>query len=482
MSAAALTLAVVGHTNTGKTSLLRTLTRDTEFGQISNSPGTTRHVEGARLTVDGQALVELFDTPGLEDSMALLDFMDQLSQPGERIDGPERIRRFLESPAAQGRFEQEARVLRKLQSCDAGLYVVDARDPVLSKHKDELTLLAYSGRPLLPVLNFVRSPQARVQEWRSALARLGLHALAEFDTVAPALDGEALLYDKLAVLLETQAGVLQQLKVDLAQQAVLRRRDAMRLLAELLVDVAAWRVNTSSDTESMELAAQQLKEPVLAREAKSVQALLKRYSFGRQDVVADLLHFDGGRWGMDLFDPQALKEFGVQLGKGVAAGAMAGATLDVMTGGLSLGTGTVLGALAGGLWQGADKWGQRLMGKLRGETELSVDDAVLRLLAVRQLSLMAALERRGHAAQTPIRLGEIDAENFDQALQRELNVWRAQGLPQELAQARIHPAWSTLRADYAPDSRREACVQGLVQRLLGARNAPGANTVGRPQG
>jgi hypothetical protein len=122
------------------------------------------------------------------------------------------------------------------------------------------------------------------------------------------------------------------------------------------------------------------------------------------------------------------------------------------------------------------------MGKLRGETELSVDDAVLRLLAGRQLSLIAALERRGHAAQTPIRLGEIDAENFDQALQRELNVWRAQGLPEELAQARIHPTWSTLRSDYAPDSRREACVQSLAQRLLGARNAPGANTVGQPQG
>src|SRR5690606_38829149 len=83
MNAAALTLAVVGHTNTGKTSLLRTLTRDAAFGQVSNSPGTTRHVEGARLTVDDEALVELFDTPGLEDSMALLDFMDQLSQPVE---------------------------------------------------------------------------------------------------------------------------------------------------------------------------------------------------------------------------------------------------------------------------------------------------------------------------------------------------------------------------------------------------------------
>ena len=93
MNAAALTLAVVGHTNTGKTSLLRTLTRDAAFGQVSNSPGTTRHVEGARLTVDDEALVELFDTPGLEDSMALLDFMDQLRQPGERIDGRGGIRR-----------------------------------------------------------------------------------------------------------------------------------------------------------------------------------------------------------------------------------------------------------------------------------------------------------------------------------------------------------------------------------------------------
>lgn len=478
MSQAALSLAVVGHTNTGKTSLLRTLTRDTGFGQVRNSPGTTRHVEGARLTVDDEALVELFDTPGLEDSMALLDFMDQLNKPGERIDGPERIRRFLESPAAQGRFEQEARVLRKLQACDAGLYVVDARDPVLSKHKDELTLLAYSGRPLLPVLNFVRSPQARVQEWRVALARLGLHALAEFDTVAPALDGEALLYEKLALLLETHADVLHHLKTDLARQAGLRRRDALRLLAELLVDVAAWRISSEPDPESMERAGGQLRERVVEREAKSVQALLKRYSFSRQDLVADLLHFDGERWGMDLFDPQALKEFGVQLGKGVAAGAVAGATLDAFTGGLSLGAGMALGALAGGLWQGADKWGRRLLGKLRGETELSVDDAVLRLLAVRQLSLIAALERRGHAAQTPIRLGEIDAEDFDQPLQRELNAWRAQALPEELRLARIHPQWSALRDDYSPDARREACVRQLAERLLGARERPAA---ARPQ-
>ena len=73
----ALKLAVVGHTNVGKTSLLRTLTRDVGFGEVSHRPSTTRHVEGARLSVDGEPLLELYDTPGLEDAIALLDYLER---------------------------------------------------------------------------------------------------------------------------------------------------------------------------------------------------------------------------------------------------------------------------------------------------------------------------------------------------------------------------------------------------------------------
>lgn len=121
-----LILAVVGHTNTGKTSLLRTLTRDRGFGEVSHRPSTTRHVEGARLSVDGEALLELYDTPGLEDAIALLDYLDALERPGERLDGPERMARLLDSNEARGRFEQEAKVVRQLLASDAGLYVIDA--------------------------------------------------------------------------------------------------------------------------------------------------------------------------------------------------------------------------------------------------------------------------------------------------------------------------------------------------------------------
>src|SRR5690606_26737657 len=118
---------------------------------------------------------------------------------------------FLATAEAGARFEQEAKVLRQLLASDAGLYVVDARDAVLAKHRDELAILAGCARPLLPVLNFVAAAGARTEEWRAALARLGLHAVVSFDTVAPALDGERLLFDTLATLLHGHRPALDAL-------------------------------------------------------------------------------------------------------------------------------------------------------------------------------------------------------------------------------------------------------------------------------
>ena len=61
---APIDIAVVGHTNVGKTSLLRTLVRRRDFGEVSDSPGTTRHVESVDLYIDGTSAVRYHDTPG----------------------------------------------------------------------------------------------------------------------------------------------------------------------------------------------------------------------------------------------------------------------------------------------------------------------------------------------------------------------------------------------------------------------------------
>ncbi|MCB5363662.1 GTPase and DUF3482 domain-containing protein [Pusillimonas sp. CC-YST705] len=474
---APLKLAVVGHTNTGKTSLLRTLTRDPDFGEVADQAGTTRHVEGVRLITEGQALVALYDTPGLEDGMGLLDHLDTLHTQGSRDIGPGRIQRFLDSPAAQGRFEQEARVLRQLLDSDAGLYIIDARDPVLGKHRDELAILAQCGKPLLPVLNFVNAPQQRADAWRAALGPLGLHVAASFDTVAPATDGEAQLYDKLALLLDSHAPALQAIKTDIAKQKAARHEQAMQGLAELLIDVAALRLSSPPETAALEQTAKRLRQLVRDREQQCVQMLLALYNFRTSDFPAHALPLSGERWGMDLFSPQALKDMGLQVSKGMAAGAMAGVTVDLLTGGLSLGAAAVLGAAVGGLWQGAERLGKRLLGRIQGYQEVSIDDAVLRLLGLRQLALIEALQRRGHAALAPIKLEPSSSEAGDEARLSEASEAQTQGpkhplrarsLPEPLLQARVQAQWSTLGDNYKPDDQRTETVRALSLALMNA--------------
>ena len=45
---------------------------------------------------------------------------------------------LLDDPALQQGFEQEAKALRQVVECQVALYVVDARDRVLGRHRDEL--------------------------------------------------------------------------------------------------------------------------------------------------------------------------------------------------------------------------------------------------------------------------------------------------------------------------------------------------------
>ncbi|WP_313646255.1 GTPase/DUF3482 domain-containing protein [Pseudomonas sp.] len=450
-----LKLAVVGHTNVGKTSLLRTLTRNVGFGEVSHRPSTTRHVEGARLSVDGQALLELYDTPGLEDAIALLDHLERLERPGERLDGPARLERFLQGSEARQRFEQEAKVLRQLLASDAGLYVIDAREPVLAKYRDELEVLASCGKPLLPVLNFVASDQHREPQWREALARLGLHALVRFDSVAPPEDGERRLYESLALLLEDARPALQRLIDDQQAQRLARQHSGKRLIAELLLDCAACRRSVATEPAAQAAAIEALRQQIRQREQRCVEALLKLYAFRREDANADELPLLDGRWGDDLFNPETLKLLGVRLGSGVAAGAAAGASVDLLVGGLTMGAAALAGAIAGGALQTARNYGSRLMGKFKGQRELTVDDPVLRLLALRQQRLMAALDNRGHAAQERIRLDALDEK-----------AWREGKLPEALHKARAHPQWSTLNPGAKLNqAERQAQLEALVAQI-----------------
>ena len=191
----------------------------------------------------------------------------------------------------------------------------------------------------------------------------------------------------------------------------------------------------------------------------SVDALLRLYRFRADDArMADLPLADG-RWDDDLFNPETLRQMGVRLGTGAAAGAAAGVGIDLMTGGLTPGAAAALGAIAGGLWQTFGHYGERLAAKLRGHRELTVDDAILRIVALRQRSLLVALDGRGHAAVKPIELDagrEGAAANADPVSAR----WRKDALPEAIGRARAHPEWAG-----ADGSHKDEAIAELARAL-----------------
>ena len=461
---APLKISVAGHTNTGKTSLLRTLTRDARFGEVSARSGTTRHVEAARLLVDGKVLLELYDTPGIEESIDLLGALDDQAAEvagsrGAREDGPTRIHRFLASELAAHRFEQEAKVLRQLLRSDAALYVIDARDPVLAKHRDELEILRMCGVPLLPLLNFVSAGTTNEAAWRDMLAGLGLHAIVRFDTVTPAQDGEQLLYTKLASLLDSHSQTLHDLLRSHQEDARQRHSSALESIATLLIETAALRMRVpATDADDLARGIARLNEDVKKREQRCVEQLLSLYRFYPDDIETAALPLVDGRWEQDLFDPYTLQAMGIKLGGGAAAGAAAGLGIDLMVGGMTLGVAAATGALLGGGLQTLRHYGSSLLGKITGEKNLRIDDTIVNALATRQVQLLTALERRGHAAQHKLAQGSLADD------QAPLLFSDGQ-LPGQLREARSRPEWAQPGAGLLGDAGRQPAIDALAEHI-----------------
>lgn len=452
-----LQIAVVGHTNAGKTSLLRTLTRQQRFGEVSDQPGTTRHVEAIDLKVDGTPCVRFFDTPGLEDSVALQHHLRQ--QPGD-LTPPQRVRALLEGPEALGVFEQEAKVLRQLLQADAAIVVIDCREPVLPKYRSEIEVLTGCARPILPVLNFVRAETGREPEWRELLAAYGLHAAVRFDAVAPFVGSERQLYEDLSVLLREHRPTLQAVLVELDRQARDRRTASARRVADALIGAAAMRREAPADTLADDTARSAFVAAFRAELLQRVQAcandLLALHGFARSDAELDLMDWASGRWANDLFNPETLASVGRLLGQGAAAGAAVGLTLDVALAGLSLGTGTVVGAAIGGVvGQGFGQLPRKLRNRVLGIEELTLQDDVLAVLADGLVQLCQRLQARGHAAQEPLSVRLAPGERYRDDLKALLG---------ELVTARSHAEWETPGA-MGTDDLREALRQRVAERL-----------------
>ena len=451
----ALKLAVVGHTNTGKTSILRTLLRDVYFGEVKNEAATTRHVERAQLTDSqtGEVLVALYDTPGLEDASGLMDWLED--NTASRRDGIERLQQFLASDIAQSddnitscstvtsydsqnyNYSQEAKVIRQLLASDMAIYVVDAREPVLGKYRDELAILSWAAIPVMPVFNFTDAQDANIDEWQTMLARRNLHISTRFDSVAFDFNDEMRLWQNLATML-THSEMLEQLMARRTADWIQLYEDATLVIADFLLNVAAFVREIDENDDPMPIL-QQMQEAVRQSERAMQQNLLNLYKFYDNDVAATPLELQA--YQQDPFDPELLKSYGIRTTSGAAAGALLGLGIDAAALGTTLGLGAAIGGIAGGLLSNTGS----IADKISGVKRLYIDPATLTLLATRAIDLLTALRHRGHAATDATQLiynGESTISDHENS--NIITPWAVHKLPSEIKKARGKPQWSSL--------------------------------------
>ena len=446
-----INVAIVGHTNAGKTSLIRTLLRDDQFGKVDDAAGTTRYVEKSVIFSGDDEVLNLYDTPGFEDSSALLLALEDLSKTVQVRLPAELLRAFISQADNYPDFEQETKVLRQSINSDVLLYMIDVREPLLGKYRDEVEILSKAGKPILPVFNFIAGHSEALIRWREQLAQFNLHSALEFDTVAFDFEAEKRLYQKLQSLLEKQYETLQAL-IDYRQEVWKGLTyAAARRIFQLITEVACYRREVAAKSGISQSDVTSMQNFVRNAEQQALRDLLTIFAFTQLDVDLQQLAVSDGQWELDIFSPRMLKDFGLSAGATALKGAAAGAGIDLMVGGLSLGAATMLGAALGAGWATARRYQQELKAALRGHKWLCVDDDTVSLLYLRQRNLLHSLTRRGHAAQNKLQFSNGGEHSLSKSWYKVLKVLRQ------------HPEWQNTPSS---DEEYEKLQTQVIDLLL----------------
>lgn len=398
MDAKTLKIAIVGHTNTGKTSLIRTITRERNFGDVKDEASTTIDVAEIKRASD-QLTLTYIDTPGIEDAMGVLDLLESRYPSRSRLEEANNLLSFAKDQAVEALFEQEVKVIKQLFEADLTCYIIDCRLPFLPKFDDELTLIEKTHRPILPILNFVQGEY--LNTWKQHLKAHGIHHYLEFDTIMP--PQKRRFYEQIAIMFpelyhEIMAYIhLEELS---AQQ---RLEKAMAITANFFLNLMTLQLKAKQQTPAKRIM-RSLNESIEKLERTAIQELLDLYNFNAEDIAYFTLAVNGAQYEKDLFTSENLIDFTLQFSKGAGVGAGLLVGIDALAGFTTLGAASATGAILGGLTASFKHYGTSLMDHLQDLETFCVNDEAIAHLVSRMLFIVGALNGRSHAELSPIYL------------------------------------------------------------------------------
>jgi len=362
-------LALVSHTNVGKTTLARTLL-GRDVGAVRDAPHVTQEAERFTLveTAAGDSL-ELWDTPGFGDSLRLARRLAQRGSPLGWL-----LTEVWDRFRDRAFWSTQQAVRAVLDHADVVLYLVNAADgPQGAGYVEpEMHVLELIGKPALVLLNQIGQPKpAReeaelVAQWQrqlsshaavravlplDAFARCWVQEMALLDAVRPALPaGKQASFARLAAAWRGQreavfAQSMQVLARRLARAAVDREPvDGDGLRGRLRELGAALGLPGSSEATPKQAAMAALAARLDADIRAGTDRLIALHGLGgqaREQILSRLAeHYAVS---------ERVSEGKAALLGGAITGALAGLKADIASGGLTLGGGLLLGGVLGAL-------------------------------------------------------------------------------------------------------------------------------------
>lgn len=406
------TFAVVGHPNKGKSSIVATLAQNDSI-HIAMQPGTTRNSHHYPMSVDGQVLYHLVDTPGFQRARKALAWLQAHSRSA--ADRRDTVQGFITQHQGLSQFHDECELLRPILQGAGIIYVVDGSVPYGPEYEAEMEILRWTGQPSMALINPIAS-DAHVQEWQTALSQF-FRTVRVFNARTAEFDKHLSLLRCFGQLEESWEAPLNEAIDYLLQQHRQRRettcQQISRMLADMLSHQQSIKLPDGADTEPMKaLLEQQWQTFQRQREQECRTHIEKLYQHHHLQR-----HESGLEWQQeDLFNTDQWYLWGLSktelLAIATGAGAATGALADLGVGGASF----MLGALGGGVVGGVSAWlfsaelaRFKIKGKLPlGGQQLTYGPSSHRnfpfVILGRALYHWQALIRRNHAWREPLSL------------------------------------------------------------------------------
>ena len=350
------TFAVVGKINMGKSSVLATLLEidDDRVIRVSSTPGETTRCQALPLVFDDKEMLRFVDTPGFSRALEAMRAIQDMH--GEGTPNLTSVKKFVEQQLESGEFEDEARLLEPVIEGAGVLYVVDPSKPLRDAFVAEMEILRWTGRPRMALLNEKVENEERLEEWR---ARLGsyFNLVRTFNAHHARFEERRRLLRSLLEIDEGHRGRIEDTIRLIDEEWEQRREESAEEVMNFLSKALRHRESVQLDEKEDELEHRKERrqaelttkyyKSIAGLEEKTYRKFLEFYRHQVIEVEVDEELFSG----VDLSAEETWKKWGLSRSQltvtGGVAGGVAGAAVDLGSGGFTHGLGTVFGAISG---------------------------------------------------------------------------------------------------------------------------------------